>query len=143
MSTVEHLRQTQTDIRLIAGKLGEVNAEQKNDHRRTAPGDSHEKVEAWRPIKATYEKRRAFLKQRLNDLEEERGELERKLNQTPVSKASLGKIISQLTDVEARFAADGPADAWDALSAFIDWLERDEARVSIEEQVAKGELKAA
>lgn len=143
MSTVEHLRQTQTDIRLISGKLGELKSEQQADHRRAVPGDPFEKAQAWSKIKGVYNRRREVLKLRLNDLETERGELERKLNQTPLTKATLSHVISQLTDVESQFAIDGPDSAWDKLSAFIDWLEREDNRVNVESQVAKLESVAA
>jgi hypothetical protein len=112
------------------------------DHRRAVPGDPFEKTQEWVKIKAAYNRRREVLKFRLNDLDKERGELEVKLNQTPLTKASLRHVISSLTNIEAQFAIDGSDDAWDALSAFIDWLEREDNRVNVETQVAKLEAAA-
>jgi predicted nucleic acid-binding Zn-ribbon protein len=137
--TVEDLRTCQLDIRLVQNKLQDITVEEKNHPAKTKPGDSHEKVERWMPIKGQFEKRRRALKDRLAQLQEERGELEHSLDHTPLSKASLGHVTNQLLDIEVKFTAETWEDAWDALNAFIDWLEKDEARVS---QATAPKLKA-
>jgi arsenate reductase-like glutaredoxin family protein len=129
MSVVDDLRQVQLDIRLVQNKLQDITVEEKNHPARTKPGDKHDKVTAWHEIRNLFEKRRTPLKARLAELQEERLELEHKLRSTPMTKATLGHIIAQLLEVEIKFSTDTWGDAWESLSAFIDWLEQEERKL--------------
>lgn len=127
---VDELRETQLEIRLVQNKLADINSTEKNHPKRTKPGDSHEMVEEWRGIKAGFEKRRRTLKERYAKLEERRLRIERALDngQQPMTKATIGHIINKLTDIEAKFTVESVEDAWDSLTAFIDWLETEAER---------------
>jgi hypothetical protein len=137
MSVVGGLRQCQLEILLIECKLGEITAEQREHPDKASPGDSHEKQQAWVRTKALYDKRRKLLRERLAELREEARELEATLHNKGLSAATLGHIIGKLAEIEVKFTAETWGDAWGSLSAFIDWLEQEEARLS-----AKPELKA-
>lgn len=130
MSIVSDLRQCQLDIRLVQNKLQDISTEEKDHPAKTYPGASNEDVQKWIKVKDQFHKRRRLLKDRLAVLEEERAELENKLDHTPLTKASLGHVINQLLDIEVKFTAETWEDAWEAMNSFIDWLEREEARIS-------------
>lgn len=139
---VETLRQVQIDIRLVQNLLGELASELKTHPARTSNNSTEAEKSEWIEVRKMFERRKAQLKQRLLDLTQEQDALQAQLTQTPVTRASLGHIIASLVEIEARFTARTALDAWDALTAFIDWLEREDARVNIEEQVAKLEAAA-
>lgn len=137
MSVIQGLRQVQLEILLIETKLGEITAEQREHPDKAYPNDPHEKQMAWAQTKTLFDKRRKRLRERLAELREESRELEATLHNKGLSAATLGHIIGKLLEIEAKFTAETWGDAWDSLTAFLDWLEQEEARLS-----AKPELKA-
>lgn len=137
MSLVNALRQCQLDIRLAQNKLQEINSDEKGHPDRAPYGGSGDQVRKWEPIKRTFDKRRKLLKERLAELQEERGELEASLHSKGMSKASVGHVLNQLLEIEVKFTSDTWEDAWESLTAFIDWLEKEEQKLS-----ARPELKA-
>ena len=136
MSAIEEYRATQKSIRQITSKLGELNSLEKNHPLR---GTALE----WAPIKQDFEKRRLSLKKHLTKQEAKRATLNAALNQSPLTKASLAHVIDHITEIEASFTEESAGDAWEKLSAFLDWLEHEERRINVEEQVAKLEGVAA
>jgi hypothetical protein len=134
-ATVEDLRACQMDIRLVQNKLQDISIQERAHPDKAKSGDLQE-AQRWAPIKQQFEKRRRALKNRLAVLQEERCELEASLNQTSLSKASLAHVINELSEIEVKFTTDSWEDAWEALNAFIDWLEKDEDRISQEGRAA-------
>lgn len=130
MSIVGGLRQCQLEILLIERKLGEITTEQREHPDKANPGDPHEKQQAWHQTKALFDKRRKMLRERLAELREESRELEATLHNQGLSAATLGHIIGKLAEVEAKFSVETWGDAWESLTAFIDWLEQEEERLS-------------
>ena len=136
MSAIEEYRAAQKSIRQISAKLGELNSLEKHHPLRG-------NMPVWAEVKTDFEKRRLFLKRKLARLENKRDTLNASLNQTPLTKASLAEVIDRITEVEACFTEESPGDAWGKLTAFIDWLEHEERRVSVQEQVVQLEAVAA
>lgn len=132
---LEDYRSVQIDIRLLTLALGIINDEEKGHPEKCTEHDSLAVQAKWAKRKAVFAKRRESIKKQLTDKQERRDMLYLNLSQTPVSMLSLAEFIESLTKVEAVFATDGANDAWDKLSAFIDYLDEDAARVK--------ELKAA
>lgn len=127
---LEEYREVQIDLRLLAQSLGRLNDEEKThpDKVQGFAGTLKEQA-TWGKVKADFSKRREALKKQLTIKEERKDFLYLNLSQRPVSLASLAEVIDNLTEVETSFAVDGSANAWDKLTAFIDWLEKDEDRV--------------
>lgn len=134
MSTVENLRSAQMELRELSQRLGDMTLELKNhpDKPDQTPGVhvSAAKLNKWAKIKSAHDLERAGLKHRLTTVQAECHELAGTLDQKPLTKASLGHVIDTLTQIEACFEVEGPDGAWDKLSAFTDWLEREEERAS-------------
>lgn len=130
MSLVNGLRQCQLEIRLIQNQLQAITVEEKAHPGKAKPGDSHEKTVAWYETKKLFEKRRKLLKERLAELQEERQNLEHALDHSPLTRATLGHVINQLLEIEIKFTAETWGDAWESLSAFIDWLEKEEQKAA-------------
>lgn len=133
---LEEYREVQIDLRLLHQALGRLNDEEKSHPKKMLGfnGSLEEQAE-WGRIKGGFAKRREALKKQLAAKEERKDYLYLQLSQRPLSMASLAEVIENLTEVEASFTLENPSNAWDKVSAFIDWLEQDEARVK--------ELKAA
>lgn len=52
-----------------------------------------------------------------------------KMDHSPLSKVSIGNILDHMVEVEACFKVRGSDEAWAKLTAFIDWLEKEEWRL--------------
>jgi len=145
-NTVQELRNLQVEIRRTQNQLGAISNELKNhpDKPKMIPGERIEPsaMTKWNITKATIAARRTPLQLQLLELQNRRDVLSLSLKQEPVSAFSLGKIIDDLTEIEARFTEDSAQDAWEALTAYIDQLEYDEKRVNVEQQVEKAEAAA-
>lgn len=130
MSLLGALRQCQMDIRLIENQLRRINAEERNDPAKALPNDGADRLTLWSVAKDLYAKRRELLRDRLAELQGERSELERKLGDSPLSRVTLGHVLDRLTEIETKFTAETWGDAWESLTAFIDWLEKEEGRLA-------------
>ena len=130
-SNLEEFREAQMDLKLLAQALGSLNDEEKAHPRRVIQGKAGlEDRDGWERVKGEFTRRREYLKKHLSAKEERRDYLYLQLSQTPLPMASLAEVIDKLTEIEAAFAVKSPSDAWDKISALIDWLEKDEARVN-------------
>jgi len=142
-SKVQELRNLQVEIRRTQNELGVISNELKNhpDKPKMIPGERIEPaaMTKWNITKATIAARRTPLQLRLLDLQNRRDVLSLSLKQEPLSAFSLGKIIDELTEIEAKFSEESAGDAWSALTSLIDQLEYDEKRLNVEEQVKKVE----
>lgn len=130
------MRELQHDIRITEIRLAELNTSIKAHPSRPAPGAKPSN--AWLETCRTFDHDRATLTRRLARLVKEYGDAKLELNARPLSTVSLGDLIDKLIEVEAEFDARGTDDAWDKLSAFIDWLEREHERINTLETAAAG-----
>ena len=138
MSAVDELRATRARIRLLQDEMTSLNERVKTHPAKPQHFEQTiEMMAAWDKVKAPFIQRRAEIKAELAPLNEKVKEIQKSLNQAPVSRVTLGKILDRLTDLEAVFASKGHAQAWDDLTSFIDYLEYEENRLAVEEQVAK------
>ena len=143
MSAVDELRSTRTKIRILQDELTQLNELIKNHPAKPLPSEQTvETMGRWASVKEPLYSRRLELKSELKPLQDRVAEIQRALNQAPVSRVTLGKMIDRLTDLEATFATKGHATAWDDLISLLDYLEYEEARMSVEGQVAKLEAVA-
>lgn len=138
MSPVDELRQLTTRMRLLQDESAKIRA-LINDHpAKPAPSEQTiESVAAWTTAKAPLVSRRQEIVAELKELGAQRDAIRKTLNQTPVSRETLASVLDRLLDVEAIFAVKGKEESWDQLSSLIDYFEYEEARLSVESQVAK------
>ena len=127
---LEDYRVVQIDIRLLTQALSVIDDEEKTHPEKATQYDALVKQDKWSRIKQQFTKRREALKKQLNDKQEQRDMLYLNLTQTPLSMQSLAEVIDTLTSIETTFSIDGPNEAWDQISAYIDNLERDAERVT-------------
>lgn len=101
-------------------------------------GKSYDAVHlaAWSEAKRKIMARRAHSVNRIKEIKAENAEIRAGLSQSPLSKLGMAKLIDRLVQAEQRFNVSKD-EAHLALSAAIDWLEQEERRMFIEEQVAR------
>ena len=126
--TLADYRAVQIDIRTIEMSLGVINDEEKTHPDKASHFDPLPKQAQWTKVRAEFDRRRAYLRKQLILKEEQKNSLFESLSQEPLPMHSLADLINKMTYIESTFAA-GIDGAWDAVSDFIDSLEKDEARV--------------
>jgi hypothetical protein len=127
---LEDYRAVQIDIRLLAQGLGNINDEEKAHPDKCTEHDSLAMKAVWSKRKGEFARRREAIKKQLTAKQEQRDMLYLNLSHQPLTMIALAEVINQLTEVEASFTAEGANNAWDKLSAFIDYLETDAERVA-------------
>lgn len=131
MSTVTELRRINRTIRLYNLRLGVLkDSESTHPEKPEARSTDSKKLIRWETIRKDFERQRLALKRDIEQLEVRKTELEDVLNDDPVAKVSMSYLLTRLTEIEAKFSTDGTADGWDSLSAFIDFLEKEEQRIA-------------
>lgn len=128
------LRSVQIDIRTIEMTLGSINDEEKTHPDKATNYDSLEKRAKWDKVRGEFDRRRAYLRKQLVTKEDDKNALFESLLQTPLPMTSMADLILKLTYIESLFTS-GIEKPWDAISDFIDRLEKETERVE--------ELKAA
>lgn len=140
---VDKLRAAQTRLRILQNEMTILNDHLKDHPAKPQPGEATlELVAEWQRAKAPFVTRRTQIHAEIKALNAQAKDVRGALNQSPMSKVSLGVVLDRLANLEATFATQGHAAAWDQLSGLIDYLEYEDARISVEEQVAKLEQPA-
>jgi hypothetical protein len=100
------------------------------------PGRTYDVVElaAWTEAKRKIMARRGPTAIRLKEIFVEAAEIKSSMSQQSMSKIGIAKLIDR--EAEVKFD-DSKDKAHDALTAVIDWLEQEERRMFVEDQVER------
>lgn len=128
--SLKELREVTVQIRRINGEIGKVNTEAKSSPLKPlTPAAGRTIMARWEREKKRFEARSRPLKEELARLQTRREELLLAIDDKPISKVSLARMIDALTTTEAIFREATWQEAWDHLSGVIDYLEEDLRRI--------------
>lgn len=131
MNAVTELRCVNRSIRLYNLRLGILkDTEFTHPEKPEARSTDTKKLIRWETLRKDFERQRLVLKRDIERLESRKANLEDALNGDPVARVSMSYLLTRLTEIEAKFSTDSMAAGWDSLTAFIDFLEREEQRIA-------------
>jgi hypothetical protein len=133
---LQEFRALQRDLVTIELDLGEITDELKSHPDRPGPGSSP--TRAWNDASRKLNQERKELKEERRKLLDKVAAAKAELLQTPLSLVTLAELIDALVVIEATFEERTADDAHAKVTALVDWLEGEEARLhALEDQGRK------